>query len=108
MSCESGVLTNISDIGSVAARIQSLIGPVAARSVFAIWQSARMGGYGVAQVNGGVRALVALADAAVAQCNLLEDCKGLISGGLPTMKMEGATAVLAVIAGIGSTVGLTW
>ncbi|KAI4202063.1 MAG: hypothetical protein LQ350_002852 [Teloschistes chrysophthalmus] len=65
--------------GTLAAKIQSVIGPVAARSVFAIWQSARMGGYGVEYVNGGVRALVALADAAVAACNPLKDCKGLIS-----------------------------
>ncbi|KAI4179095.1 MAG: hypothetical protein L6R41_008033, partial [Letrouitia leprolyta] len=55
--------------GSLAAKVQSVIGPVAARSVFAIWQSARMGGYGVEYVNGGVRALVALADAAEAACN---------------------------------------
>ena len=67
--------------GSMAAKIQSVIGPVAARSVFAIWQSARMGGYGVEYVNGGVRALVALADAAVAHCNPLKDCKGLKSDG---------------------------
>ncbi|KAL8676266.1 MAG: hypothetical protein Q9186_007204 [Xanthomendoza sp. 1 TL-2023] len=65
--------------GSMAAKIQSVIGPVAARSVFAIWQSARMGGYGVEYVNGGVRALVALADATVAACNPLVDCKGLMS-----------------------------
>lgn len=68
-------------VGSMAAKIQSVIGPVAARSVFAIWQSARMGGYGVEYVNGGVRALVALADAAVAECNPLKDCKGLMSDG---------------------------
>ncbi|KAL9631093.1 MAG: hypothetical protein Q9204_004395 [Flavoplaca sp. TL-2023a] len=67
--------------GSMAAKIQSVIGPVAARSVFAIWQSARMGGYGVEYVNGGVRALVALADAAAAHCNPLNDCKGLTSDG---------------------------
>ncbi|KAL8992064.1 MAG: hypothetical protein Q9169_007400 [Polycauliona sp. 2 TL-2023] len=67
--------------GSMAAKIQSVIGDVAARSVFAIWQSARMGGYGVEYVNGGVRALVALADAAVAKCNPLKDCKGLRGGG---------------------------
>ncbi|KAI4128081.1 MAG: hypothetical protein LQ341_006714, partial [Variospora aurantia] len=67
--------------GSLAAKIQSVIGPVAARSVFAIWQSARMGGYGVEYTNGGVRALIALVDAAKATCNPLKDCKGLISDG---------------------------
>ncbi|KAL8941988.1 MAG: hypothetical protein Q9216_001921 [Gyalolechia sp. 2 TL-2023] len=66
-------------LGTIAAKIQSVIGPIAARSVFAIWQSARMGGYGVEYVNGGVRALIALTDAAVAACNPLKDCKGLIS-----------------------------
>ncbi|KAL8980165.1 MAG: hypothetical protein Q9205_004674 [Flavoplaca limonia] len=67
--------------GSMAAKVQSVIGDVAARSVFAIWQSARMGGYGVEYVNGGVRALVALADAAVAHCNPLKDCNGSTSDG---------------------------
>lgn len=67
--------------GSLAAKIQSVIGPIAARSVFAIWQSARMGGYGVEYVNGGVRALVALADAAEGACNPLKDCKGLMNDG---------------------------
>ncbi|KAL8867719.1 MAG: hypothetical protein Q9174_005476, partial [Haloplaca sp. 1 TL-2023] len=67
--------------GSIAAKIQSVIGDVAAKSVFAIWQSARMGGYGVEYVNGGVRALVALRDAAVAGCDPLKDCgKELING----------------------------
>lgn len=40
-----------------------------------------MGGYGVEYTNGGVRALIALVDAAKATCNPLKDCKGLISDG---------------------------
>lgn len=40
-----------------------------------------MGGYGVANVNGGVRALLDLANAAVAKCNPLKDCQRFISGG---------------------------
>ena len=86
--------------GSIAAKVQSVIGPVAARSVFAIWQSARMGGYGVANVNGGVRALVALADAAVIKCNPLKDCKGLISdGGARLGGRSTATVTLATVCG---------
>lgn len=91
--------------GSMAAKIQSVIGPIAARSVFAIWQSARMGGYGVEYVNGGVRALVALADAAVAECNPLKDCKGLMSnsGG----RLGADWKVMSVMAAIpGYLVGL--
>ncbi|KAL9594511.1 MAG: hypothetical protein Q9219_006993 [cf. Caloplaca sp. 3 TL-2023] len=86
-------------LGSLAAKIQSVIGPVAARSVFAIWQSARMGGYGVEYVNGGVRALVALTDAAVAACNPLKDCKGLISDGGGKLLDSAATTALAVLCG---------
>ncbi|KAL8904089.1 MAG: hypothetical protein Q9171_007176 [Xanthocarpia ochracea] len=78
----------------------SVIGPVAARSVFAIWQSARMGGYGVEYVNGGVRALVALTDAAVAACNPLKDCKGLISdGGQRLLGGSSATIALSIVCG---------
>ncbi|KAL9610000.1 MAG: hypothetical protein Q9167_005273 [Letrouitia subvulpina] len=85
--------------GSIAARVQSVIGPIAARSVFAIWQSARMGGYGVENVNGGVRALINLADAAVAGCNPLKDCKGLIGGG-GQRPLEGAFKTWAIAFGI--------
>ncbi|KAL8754589.1 MAG: hypothetical protein Q9184_005068 [Pyrenodesmia sp. 2 TL-2023] len=86
--------------GSLAAKIQSVIGDVAARSVFAIWQSARIGGYGVEYVNGGVRALVALADAAVAACDPLQDCKGLMSdGGQPSPGVSSAKTALAVVCG---------
>ncbi|KAL8916680.1 MAG: hypothetical protein Q9208_008380 [Pyrenodesmia sp. 3 TL-2023] len=86
--------------GSLAAKIQSVIGDVAARSVFAIWQSARVGRYGVEYVNGGVRALVALADAAVAACNPLEDCKGLMSdAGQPSPGIASAKTALAVVCG---------
>ncbi|KAL8660126.1 MAG: hypothetical protein Q9202_006782 [Teloschistes flavicans] len=88
--------------GSMAAKIQSMIGPVAARSVFAIWQSARMGGYGVEYVNGGVKALIDLTDAAVAGCNplLLKDCKGLISdGGSRSLGLSSATTALVVVCG---------
>ncbi|KAI9657395.1 MAG: hypothetical protein M1821_003077 [Bathelium mastoideum] len=38
--------------GTAAAWIQSVIGPVAARGIFATLQSAAMGGYGAAVVNG--------------------------------------------------------
>ncbi|KAI4174143.1 MAG: hypothetical protein LQ343_002478 [Gyalolechia ehrenbergii] len=87
-------------LGSVAAKIQSVIGPIAARSVFAIWQSARMGGYGVAYVNGGVRALIALADATVAACNPLKDCKGLISdGGQRSLGDLSTKTALAIVCG---------
>lgn len=88
-------------LGTLAAKIQSVTGPVAARSVFAIWQSARMGGYGVEYVNGGVRALVALSDAAMAACNPLKDCKGLISdGGERSLGFSSATtAPLSVVCG---------
>ncbi len=87
-------------LGTLAAKIQSVIGPVAARSVFAIWQSARMGGYGVEYVNGGVRALVALTDAAVAACNPLKDCKGLISdGGQRLLGGSSATTALSIVCG---------
>ncbi|KAL8908167.1 MAG: hypothetical protein Q9207_000990 [Kuettlingeria erythrocarpa] len=86
--------------GSLAAKIQSVIGPVAARSVFAIWQSARMGGYGVEYVNGGVRALIALADATVAACNPLKDCKGLVSdSGQRSLRMSSLKTALAVVCG---------
>lgn len=59
-----------------------------------------MGGYGVEYVNGGVRALVALADAAEAACNPLKDCKGLISGGEKFL-VEGMMikALMAVVGG---------
>ncbi|KAL8812540.1 MAG: hypothetical protein Q9223_007266 [Gallowayella weberi] len=86
--------------GSMAAKIQSVIGPVAARSVFAIWQSARMGGYGVEYVNGGVRALVALADAATAGCNPLVDCKGLMNDGGKRL-LEGLNVKIAAAVGCG-------
>ena len=77
-----------------------MIGDVAARSVFAIWQSARIGGYGVEYVNGGVRALVVLTDAAVAACNPLKDCKGLINDGGPRLLGDSmATVALAVTCG---------
>lgn len=77
-----------------------MIGPVAARSVFAIWQSARMGGYGVANVNGGVRAIIALTDAAMAKCNPLKDCKGLISdGGQRLLVASYRTTALAILCG---------
>ena len=59
-----------------------------------------MGGYGVSNVNGGVRTLLALTDAAVARCNPLKDCKGLISDGGPRL-LEGTstTTILAVVCG---------
>ena len=86
-------------LGSIAAKVQSVIGPIAARSVFAIWQSARMGGYGVSNVNGGVRALIALTDAAMARCNPLKDCKGLTSGEARSTKITSTTIALAVLGG---------
>ncbi|KAL9576415.1 MAG: hypothetical protein Q9212_007117 [Teloschistes hypoglaucus] len=86
--------------GTLAAKIQSVIGPVAARSVFAIWQSARMGGYGVEYVNGGVRALVALSDAVMAACNPLKDCKGLIGDGKErSLGSSLGTTALSVVCG---------
>ncbi|KAL8961513.1 MAG: hypothetical protein Q9193_001943 [Seirophora villosa] len=86
--------------GSLAAKIQSFIGNVVPRSFFAIWQSARLGGYGVKSVNGAVRALVALTDAAVAGCNPLKDCKGFLSdGGQRSLGASSATTVLAVVCG---------
>ncbi|KAL8771476.1 MAG: hypothetical protein Q9209_003146 [Squamulea sp. 1 TL-2023] len=86
-------------LGTLASEIQSVIGPVAAHSVFAIWQSARMGGYGVEYVNGGVRALIALADATVAGCNPLKDCKGVISDG--GQRFGGSSANIALVVGCG-------
>ena len=59
-----------------------------------------MGGYGVANVNGGVRAIIALTDATIARCNPLKDCGGLISGG--GQRMFGAsytTTALAILCG---------
>lgn len=86
-------------LGSLASQIQSVIGPVAARSVFAIWQSARMGGYGVEYVNGGVRALIAMADATVAGCNPLKDCKGSVNDGGQRLGDPSAKTALAVVCG---------
>lgn len=85
--------------GSIASKLQSTIGPIAAKSVFAIWQSARMGGYGVANVNGGVRAVIALADAAAAKCDLFKDCKGLISDAGPRLRSATSSSALAVVCG---------
>ena len=77
-----------------------MIGPVAARSVFAIWQSARMGGYGVANVNGGVRAIIALTDAAMARCNPLINCEGSISdGGQQLLGASYTTTAMALLCG---------
>ncbi|MCJ1342874.1 hypothetical protein MMC31_001063 [Peltigera leucophlebia] len=47
--------------GSVAASYQSVAGPIAARSLFAVLQSTAMGGYGVFKVYAAVRAAIALA-----------------------------------------------
>ena len=59
-----------------------------------------MGGYGVANVNGGVRALIALTDAALARCDPLKDCKGLVSsGGARSMGVTSTTAALAMVCG---------
>ncbi|KAG9228065.1 hypothetical protein BJ875DRAFT_270963 [Amylocarpus encephaloides] len=55
--------------GSVAAWLQSILGNVGARSVFAYLQSAAMGGYGVAAVNGIVQALGMISGAAVTAYN---------------------------------------
>ena len=105
---KSSLTSSLYHIGSVAAKVQSVIGPVAAKSVFAIWQSARTGGYGVAAVNGGVRAMVALADAAVAGCGDLERCKGLFQGdggkgkemGLTTKALGLAGGMIAAVGGM--------
>lgn len=98
--------------GSLASKVQSVIGDVAARSVFAIWQSARIGGYGVEYVNGGVRALVALTDAAVAACNPLKDCKGLISDGgrrlLGDLSATTPAVVCGFLVGLHNVLGLAW
>lgn len=64
-----------------------------------------MGGYGVEYVNSGVRALVALADAAVAECNPLKDCKGLMSDG--GGRLGGDSTVMTAMAVVwGWVVGL--
>lgn len=64
-----------------------------------------MGGYGVEYVNGGVRALVALADAAVAKCNPLKDCKGVMSDG--GGRLGGSSTVMTAMAVVwGWVVGL--
>ena len=52
--------------GSVAAWLQSILGNVGAQSVFAYLQSAAMGGYGVAAVNGITQACAAMSGAAAA------------------------------------------
>lgn len=56
--CPVYTLTNI--LGSIAAGIQGVIGNVAARSLFAILQSAGAGGYGVAAIHGIVRVIGAV------------------------------------------------
>lgn len=59
-----------------------------------------MGGYGVANVNGGVRALIALTNAAIARCNPLEDCKGLLtSGEARSIGLSSMTICSAVLCG---------
>jgi len=52
--------------GSVAAWLQSVLGPIGAGSAFAYLQSAAMGGYGVAVVNGITQACAAISGTAVA------------------------------------------
>lgn len=47
--------------GSAAAAYQSIAGPIAARSLFAVLQSTAMGGYGILKVYRAVRAAIALA-----------------------------------------------
>jgi len=47
-------------LGSLAAGFQAVIGLVAANSIFATMQSAAMGGYGVAAVNGVAQAGAAI------------------------------------------------
>ncbi|KAG7008648.1 hypothetical protein G7Y79_00004g012320 [Physcia stellaris] len=59
---------------SVAAKIESVVGPLAARHVITTWQSTEFAE--VTNFNGGVRALTLLMDAAVAKCNPLKDCEG--------------------------------
>lgn len=56
-----------------------------------------MGGYGVANVNGGVRALIALTDAAIARCNPLEDCKGLLTGGEARSRGFGSMTIASAV-----------
>ena len=53
-------------LGSVAAWLQSILGNVGAHSVFAYLQSAAMGGYGVATINGITQACGMVSGAAVA------------------------------------------
>lgn len=52
-------------LGSVAAWLQSILGNVGAHSMFAYLQSAAMGGYGVATVNGIIQAWGMISGAAV-------------------------------------------
>jgi hypothetical protein len=52
-------------LGSIAAWLQSILGNVGAPSVFAYLQSAAMGGYGVATVNGIVQAWGVVSGAAI-------------------------------------------
>ena len=56
-------------LGSVAAWLQLILGNVGARSVFAYLQSAAMGGYRVAIVNGIVQALGMILGAAITAYN---------------------------------------
>ena len=59
-----------------------------------------MGGYGVANVNGGVRAIIALTDAAVARCNPLRNCEELINdGGQRLLGASSTTTALAILCG---------
>jgi hypothetical protein len=51
--------------GTVAAWLQSILGNVGAHSVFAYLQSAVMGGYGVATVNGVMQACAMISEAAI-------------------------------------------
>jgi hypothetical protein len=51
--------------GSVVASLQSILGNVGAHSVFASLQSAAMGGYGVATVNGTMQACVIILQTAL-------------------------------------------
>ena len=65
-----------------------------------------MGGYGVEAVNGGVRAMVALSDAAVAGCGKLDGCKGLFQGdGGKGKEMGLATKALGLAGGMIAAVG---
>mgnify|MGYP001567842483 CR=1 FL=1 len=52
-------------LGSIAASIQSMMGSIGAPSVFAYLQSAAMGGYGVAAVNGVAQACAFISGGAV-------------------------------------------